>query len=57
MVCELLDGIIEKYHKEEWFNEAWEEYRQHILTTDMDNMKMPGFVFGKYIKTEELKEE
>ena len=50
MVCEILDdSIIPKYRNEEWFARAWEEYRQHILNTNMENMKMPGFVFKKYI--------
>lgn len=50
MVCTMLDELIEKYSKEKWFKNAWEEYRQHILTTDMDNMKMPGYVFNKYLE-------
>ena len=50
MVCEQLEGLIEKYGKEDWFETAWEEYRQHIKNSDMDIMKMPGYVFKKYIK-------
>lgn len=50
MVCIMLDELIEKYGKEEWFEKAWEEYRQHILNSDMDDMKMPGYTFKKYIK-------
>lgn len=50
MVCEDLDNIIEKYSKEEWFEKAWEEYRQHILNTNINNMMMPGYVFKKYIE-------
>lgn len=50
MVCEDLDNIIEKYSKEEWFEKAWEEYRQHILNTNIHNMMMPGYVFKKYIE-------
>ena len=50
MVCiQLDDFIIPKYGKEEWFERAWEEYRQHVKSTDMDSVKMPGFVFNKYI--------
>jgi hypothetical protein len=51
MVCESLEGlIIPKYRKEEWFNPAWEEYRQHIFSCkNLEDMKMPGFVFKKYI--------
>ena len=49
MVCIMLDELIEKYGKQEWFEKAWEEYRQHILNSSMDDMKMPGHVFNKYI--------
>lgn len=49
MVCAELDGIIKKYKQEDWFDAAWEEYRQHIKSSDMDTMKMPGFIFKKYI--------
>ncbi len=49
MVCVILDELIEKYGKENWFNKAWEEYRQHVKNSSMDDVKMPGFVFNKYI--------
>ncbi len=53
MVCVQLDDFfIPKYKHETWFEEAWEEYRQHIKTSNMDDMRMPGFVFNKYIKSE-----
>ena len=52
-VCERLDVLIEKYGSELWFGMAWEEYRQHILNTkELFEMKMPGFVFNKYISKE-----
>lgn len=50
MVCVVLDDIEADYKNEPWFNEAWEQYREHVMTSDIDDMKMPGFVFGKYIK-------
>lgn len=50
MVCILLDELIEKYSKEQWFEKAWEEYRQHVLSSSTDNMKMPGYVFNKYLE-------
>ena len=49
-VCLVLDCIIEQYGNEEWFDKAWEEYRQHIKNTDMDHQMMPGWVFNKYAK-------
>lgn len=48
-VCIILDGLIKKHGKEEWFKKAWEEYRQHVLNSDIEDMKMPGYVFSKYI--------
>lgn len=50
IVCIILDGIIMDYSSEPWFEEAWEEYRQHVLNTDMDNVRMPWFIFGKYVE-------
>lgn len=52
IICVTVDKVVDKYKDEPWFNKAWEEYRQHILTSDIDEMKMPGFVFNKYIKSE-----
>ena len=55
MVCIMLDKYITKYKKEPWFPEAWEEYRQHILNSSMNDMKMPGYVFNKYVKKDTIK--
>ena len=51
MVCELLDRkFIPHYGKEKWFDNAWEEYRQHILqTTNIEEQRMPAFIFNKYL--------
>lgn len=50
VVCEQLDcAFISKYGKEDWFSQAWEEYRQHIKTTKMDEVRMPMFIFKKFI--------
>ena len=48
MVCFILDELIEKYENEEWFENAWNEYREHILKSNMNDMKMPGAIFNKY---------
>ena len=50
LVCFILDELIEKYENEEWFENAWNEYREHILKSDMDDMKMLGAIFGKYLE-------
>lgn len=54
MVCVQLDEyFIPKFSKKKWFNKAWEEYRQHIKNSSMDDMLMPGAVFNKYRKTKQ----
>lgn len=55
-VCLVLDCMIEEYGNEEWFDKAWEEYRQHIKNTDMDHQMMPGWVFNKYTKGDDNNE-
>ena len=51
MVCFMLDDtFIPKYGKEDWFPTAWEEYRQHVKNSSVDDMNMPYSVFKKYIK-------
>ena len=50
MVCEVLEKtIIPKFSNELWFEKAWEEYRQYIKSTPMDEMRMPMFIFKRYI--------
>ena len=53
MVCVLLDDIIEKYGDREGFDEAWENYRSHILSSSMDNMRMPQAFFKEVMASEE----
>lgn len=48
-VCELMEKLIQKYGNEEWFIKAWNEYRDHVKDSNMDTMRMPGYVFKKYI--------
>jgi len=57
-VCETMEKLAKKYVKEKWFNKAWEEYRVHVNNSDLDDMKMPEFVFNKYInkKDEQTKD-
>ncbi len=50
-VCEALDDLIEQYEAESWFDTAWEEYRKYVLgIEDIFDIRMPGFIFNKYIK-------
>lgn len=56
MVCIMLDDLIKKYGKEDWFGNAWEEYRRHILNCEsIYDQKMPGYVFNRYVAAMEAK--
>lgn len=48
-VCEVLDNYITEYQKEVWFEDAWEQYRQHVLKTSEDKVRMPGYIFKNYV--------
>ena len=52
-VCEVLENYIIEYQKEVWFEDAWEQYRQHVLKTSIENVRMPGYIFKHYV--EEIK--
>ena len=47
-VCQFLDSYIIKYSDEDWFEEAWNKYRKHVLENDIADIKMPGFIFNAY---------
>lgn len=47
-VCAILDELITDFGNEDWFETAWEEYRQHVLTTSMDDIRLPDYMFKKY---------
>ena len=51
-VCEELDMIENKYKNEAWFDKAWEEYRKHVMFNTRNSMRMPGYIFNKYIDKE-----
>lgn len=45
MICAMLDEWEEKFGDREGFKEAWEKYRKHILSSKIDEMKMPQVYF------------
>lgn len=51
LVCETLDRLITKFSDEDWFEKAWNEYRNYVFKTDIRSMKMPGYIFKKYVET------
>lgn len=57
MVCEQLDNMfiptLQKINPTK-FSVAWEEYREHVLSSSMDEMMMPYGTFKKYFTSEEM---
>ena len=49
-ICGICDDIIKSYKDQEWFDAFWEEYRNHILSSTIDEQRMPGFYLNKYTK-------
>ena len=50
MACEILDRFIQKYSSNDWFEDAWAEYRSYVLETEMMSLKMPYYIFKNYIE-------
>lgn len=47
-LCNILDNVSEKYNNTEWLGEAWEKYRNHVIESAEDDIKMYGFIFNEY---------
>ncbi len=56
-VCEVLDTISWRWRNYDWFEEAWNKYRDHVINASASNqaIKAPGFIFNEYID-EQVKE-
>lgn len=57
-VCEVLDNISWRWRNYEWFDEAWNKYRDHVINSSASGLgiKAPGFVFNDYID-EQVKQD
>lgn len=56
MVCMQLDDVwIPRFGDKKWFSKAWDEYRQHVLDSSMDDVRMPMHIFKKYLSPEDMK--
>lgn len=57
-VCRVLDSLIWRWRSYDWFEEAWNKYRDHVLDAVENNgkVKMPGFVFNDYINDQVKKD-
>ena len=54
----VLNEICWRWKNYDWFEEAWNKYREHVLNAETNNQKVkaPGFVFNSYID-EQIKED
>ena len=50
-ICDVLDNISWRWRNYDWFEEAWNKYREHVLQVSEsgEKLKAPGFVFNSYI--------
>lgn len=57
-VCEVLDNISWRWRNYDWFEEAWNKYRDHVINSSANGLaiKAPGFVFNDYID-EQVKQD
>ena len=57
-VCEVLDRIRWRWKNYDWFEEAWNKYREHVINACASGLpiKAPGFIFNDYID-DQVKED
>lgn len=57
-VVEVLHSITYRWKQYDWFEEAWDKYRDHVLDATSKNLpiKAPGYIFNEYIN-EQIKED
>lgn len=57
-VCNVLDNICWRWRNYDWFEEAWNKYREHVINAAANNtaIKAPGFIFNSYID-DQIKED
>lgn len=58
VVCEVLDRISWRWRNYDWFEEAWNKYRDHVINAGATGLaiKAPGFIFDSYID-DQVKED
>ncbi|MBR6287817.1 MAG: hypothetical protein IKR19_00560 [Acholeplasmatales bacterium] len=50
-VRNVLDSLMWRFRQEDWFLEAWEKYRQHVLEAGLGGkINMPGYIFNPYLE-------
>lgn len=57
-VYEVLDNISWRWRNYDWFEEAWNKYRDHVINSSANGLaiKAPGFIFNDYID-EQVKQD
>ena len=51
VVKDALESLKWRFKQEDWFLEAWEKYRQHVLEAGLGGaIKMPGYIFKPYLE-------
>ena len=57
-VCDVLDNISWRWRNYDWFEEAWNKYRDHVINSSANGLaiKAPGFIFNDYID-EQVKQD
>lgn len=57
-VCDVLDNISWRWRNYDWFEEAWNKYRDHVVNSSANGLaiKAPGFIFNDYID-EQVKQD
>lgn len=57
-ICEVLDRISWRWRNYDWFEEAWNKYRDHVINASATGLaiKAPGFIFDSYID-DQVKED
>ena len=57
-VCDVLDNISWRWRNYDWFEEAWNKYRDHVINSSDNGLaiKAPGFIFNNYID-EQVKQD
>lgn len=57
-VVEVLRSMSCRWKRYDWFEEAWDKYRDHVLDATSKNLpiKAPGYIFNEYID-EQIKED
>lgn len=49
-VSVVLDHLIDKYQDKEWFEQAFSQYREHVVNSSVEDLRMPGVTFAEFVQ-------